>query len=1328
MIFCPEPIEDIVRLHCQLFTVQYACAKSWIDSGLEVDRLIGHSFGQLTALCVSGSLSLSDGMRLISQRAKLIRDSWGPEHGGMLSVECSDAELGLLIDRAQRQHSSCPVDIACVNAKHRFVVSGTEACIEALEQTISSESTSSVRTKRLNNTHGFHSQLVGSIAELLKEVAQSLDYRPPSIPVEGCCLTDAPNWGSEMTARRIVDHSRGAVYFQSAVERATKRLQKSQIIWLEAGSGSPIIPMIRQVLEDREGAEIDTVDHVYQRLDLEDDSKAQKSLSNATCNLWSKGVRMQYWPFQQARGFNWINLPPYQFTKTRHWMELKPTNYTLGNQKQGATQERPGELLYLLESSHGKRVFRINTQHHLYRTCVSGHAVLDQNLCPAPLYVEMATRAATFSLSDSQSPSTSHMPHVKGLEITAPLVLDPAGKLVLQLTGGEDAGNKDWSFSLFSHEMERIDARTVHASGKIALVQMDSSTGAHFQTLNRLIHQSHCDRITNSANSTGYKGSIAVYKAMENVVNYANFYRGVQSVYAVENEAVGRVLLTPQIFPGSDVLSTCQMYPILMDNFVQVAGVHVNCLLEHEADEVFVCTGVGEISLNQSFTKIEEAERLPWMVYTNCERQEKSFITSDIFVLDPRSNGLMITITGITFRGVSIRSLRRTLTRLNSNTPSTMGSADASAISDTPQITAPAKVQAQATSAVRVTVNGGKDSLQDIQGMVSELIGVPVEEISPSSTFSEIGIDSLMTTELITEVQKRFNVKISNEQLETINDMRALAEFVLPTDPTVSAVIPSAEPSVSIETHRIEKNMSSVDIIQQILSEVLDVPIDEISPSSLLTDLGIDSLIATELLSEFKKHLNLEMTAEEFQSKSDVASLGNTFHDCLPSSNSSPESLPEKPLAPIAYDCFIANARSGLDTAATETGWLGFYSSVYPQQLALVTAYVVEAFRILGCSLDLVRAGQSIPHLPVAECHEKLKPQLYAILEASHLISIKQEGGKNDQLVRTDKSIPLTPSETLYAAIMDQNPAYRYDHELLHTTGSRLAECLAGHTDPLSLLFQNAKTRQLMSDFYTYSPNLRSGTIWLGKYLAAIIQMAGQNLGREVKILELGAGTGGTTSFLLTQILAAAATPGTQFQYTFTDISSSLVAMGRRRFAEYKDFMTFTTLDVEKVPPSSMLGQYDIVLSSNCIHATKNLVNSCTNIQKLLRPGGILCLIELTRNVLWYDLVFGLLEGWWLFNDGRKHALASEFLWQQTLRQAGFEWIDWTKSESLESDTLRVIVASSSPSGDDVSRTADVDKETVVFGQRDGNQTILCADIYYPKSLDDTPQHLPIGE
>ncbi len=86
-IFQTSPVEDVVQLHSMLFSLQYSCAQTWMDAGLQVDAVVGHSFGQLTALSVSGMLSLEDGLKLVAGRASLMKKHWGPERGSMISLE-----------------------------------------------------------------------------------------------------------------------------------------------------------------------------------------------------------------------------------------------------------------------------------------------------------------------------------------------------------------------------------------------------------------------------------------------------------------------------------------------------------------------------------------------------------------------------------------------------------------------------------------------------------------------------------------------------------------------------------------------------------------------------------------------------------------------------------------------------------------------------------------------------------------------------------------------------------------------------------------------------------------------------------------------------------------------------------------------------------------------------------------------------------------------------------------------------------------------------------------------------------------------------------------
>lgn len=194
--------------------------------------------------------------------------------------------------------------------------------------------------------------------------------------------------------------------------------------------------------------------------------------------------------------------------------------------------------------------------------------------------------------------------------------------------------------------------------------------------------------------------------------------------------------------------------------------------------------------------------------------------------------------------------------------------------------------------------------------------------------------------------------------------------------------------------------------------------------------------------------------------------------------------------------------------------------------------------------------------------------------------------------------------------------------------------------------------------------------------LASCLQNDGDH--EKLRILEIGAGTGATTQRVLDELLASSL----DFIFMFTDMSVALVVGARRkleaRYGQHKvqRHVEFMCLDIEKSPPAGMEHSYDVVISSNCIHATRDLRLSCANLEKLLRrDGGMLCLLELKRPLAWLDCVFGLLDGWWRFDDGRRYALAGERQWKTILLDVGFSRVDWTDDGTGESQQLRLITA-----------------------------------------------------
>jgi acyl transferase domain-containing protein len=164
-MFSGQPIDDLIQLHCMLLSMQVSYAKTWLDCGVKVDSLIGHSFGQMSALCVANSITLKDAFRLIAGRARLVRDNWGLDCGAMLSIECNRADAEGLVDRANAQ-DGCRINVACYNGPRSFVLAGDTHSINWVE-----EECKLFRTTRLLNTHAYHSYIADSILDDYKNVA-----------------------------------------------------------------------------------------------------------------------------------------------------------------------------------------------------------------------------------------------------------------------------------------------------------------------------------------------------------------------------------------------------------------------------------------------------------------------------------------------------------------------------------------------------------------------------------------------------------------------------------------------------------------------------------------------------------------------------------------------------------------------------------------------------------------------------------------------------------------------------------------------------------------------------------------------------------------------------------------------------------------------------------------------------------------------------------------------------------------------------------------------------------------------------------------------------
>ncbi|WP_225732156.1 MULTISPECIES: thioester reductase domain-containing protein [unclassified Nocardia] len=163
---------------------------------------------------------------------------------------------------------------------------------------------------------------------------------------------------------------------------------------------------------------------------------------------------------------------------------------------------------------------------------------------------------------------------------------------------------------------------------------------------------------------------------------------------------------------------------------------------------------------------------------------------------------------------------------------------------------------------------------------------------------------------------------------------------------------------------------------------------------------------------------------------------------------------------------------------------------------------------------------------------------------------------------------------------------------------------------------------------------------------------------RPLRVLEIGAGTGGSTH----AALAALSGSGVAFEYHYTDIAASFVAHGRRTFAD-EPRMRFGVLDIEADAAAQGFpaGCADLILCANVLHAVGEIGPTLGRIRRLLAPGGVLAFTEVTTDLEVLALTFGLLDGWHGYRDPElrivNSPLLSEDQWRSALMRAGFSGI-----------------------------------------------------------------------
>jgi thioesterase domain-containing protein/3-oxoacyl-(acyl-carrier-protein) synthase/acyl carrier protein/ubiquinone/menaquinone biosynthesis C-methylase UbiE len=236
-------------------------------------------------------------------------------------------------------------------------------------------------------------------------------------------------------------------------------------------------------------------------------------------------------------------------------------------------------------------------------------------------------------------------------------------------------------------------------------------------------------------------------------------------------------------------------------------------------------------------------------------------------------------------------------------------------------------------------------------------------------------------------------------------------------------------------------------------------------------------------------------------------------------------------------------------------------------------------------------------------------------------------------------------------------PEMMVQTNLVEATMRVLPDILTGQVSATDIMFPDSSMK-LVEGIYKNNPTADFFNQVLADTLEAwILERISQDENAGIRIIEVGAGTGGTSAEVLEKIR-----PYSDHirEYCYTDISKAFLMHAETEYGSDNTFLTYKIFNVEKSPKEQDIetGCYDAAIATNVLHATKSIRETLRNVKAVLKTKGMLLLNEMTDNNLFTHLTFGLLEGWWLYEDSEVRIPGCPGLyletWQKVLESEGF--------------------------------------------------------------------------
>lgn len=227
-----------------------------VEAGFDIRQekfVAGHSLGEYSALCASGSISLRNTAELLRLRGRSMQEAT-PKGTGMMA-----AIIGLPLAKIEEIIAGL-CEIANDNCDGQVVISGK---MQAVQQAMEAcKQAGAKRALELNVSAPFHCSLMAQAGDIMAEALGGFDLNKPN-PTIICNITAQAETAPERIKQLLVEQVTGRVRWRETVEYMMAHHVEHVV---EVGHGAVLTGLCKRINKDLQCTNINTIDAIEKML------------------------------------------------------------------------------------------------------------------------------------------------------------------------------------------------------------------------------------------------------------------------------------------------------------------------------------------------------------------------------------------------------------------------------------------------------------------------------------------------------------------------------------------------------------------------------------------------------------------------------------------------------------------------------------------------------------------------------------------------------------------------------------------------------------------------------------------------------------------------------------------------------------------------------------------------------------------------------------------------------------------------------------------------------------------------------------------------------